>query len=178
MMNHNRPYIGVGILLFHEKTDKVLLGQRRTSHGAGTWGPPGGHLEHGESWESCAIRELYEETGITITQAVFAAVTNDIFVNEHKHYVSIFMQSICPNEQVARICEPDKIVTWQWFSLNQLPEPLFLPLDNLIKLKDGSRSYTHIEQSLLKKIAAISDEMVQQIIVASKSQQKGENDAK
>ena len=33
---------------------------------AGKWGLPKGHIEEGETWEHAAIRELYEETGITI----------------------------------------------------------------------------------------------------------------
>ncbi|HEU5357581.1 MAG TPA: NUDIX domain-containing protein, partial [Gemmatimonadales bacterium] len=50
-----RPQLGVGVLILRE--GKLLLGQRRGSHGAGTWAPPGGHLDSGESVEQCACRE-------------------------------------------------------------------------------------------------------------------------
>lgn len=62
---HKRPAVGVGVLIFNDKK-QMLLGKRKGSHGAGTWCNPGGHLEFGESFEQCAIREVEEETGLKI----------------------------------------------------------------------------------------------------------------
>ncbi|HEX6995608.1 MAG TPA: NUDIX domain-containing protein [Gammaproteobacteria bacterium] len=60
---------------------------RRTNvHGDGTWSAPGGHIDKGESLEQCAQREVFEETGVTIKNIRFLAVTNDIFEAEGKHY--------------------------------------------------------------------------------------------
>lgn len=39
---------------------------RKGSHGDGEWALPGGHLEMGESFEQCAVREVEEETGIMV----------------------------------------------------------------------------------------------------------------
>jgi len=50
--------------LFHE--DRVLLLKRRNPPYAGYWSPPGGKQEFGESPRECCIREIREETGITI----------------------------------------------------------------------------------------------------------------
>jgi ADP-ribose pyrophosphatase YjhB (NUDIX family) len=52
---------------------------------------PGGHLEHGESWEECARREILEETGLVVRDVRFLTATNDVFAAEGKHYVTIFM---------------------------------------------------------------------------------------
>lgn len=57
---------------------KFLLGQRLGSHGAGTWALPGGHLEFGESFESCAAREVLEETGLVVGGIEFLTATNDV----------------------------------------------------------------------------------------------------
>jgi 8-oxo-dGTP diphosphatase len=80
------PQVGVTVII--EEKGKVLLIQRRCAHGAGSWSTPGGHLEFGESPEHCAIRETLEEVGIEIGNVRFVAVTNDIFKDSGKHYIS------------------------------------------------------------------------------------------
>lgn len=124
------PRIGLGVLIFNP-SNQILLGKRKNAHGAASWGPPGGHLEFGEHLEECAIREVYEETALIIKDPTFIAITNDIFQEENKHYVSIFMKANLPNHQVVRNLEPHKVEDWQWFSLEKLPAHLFLPLKQL-----------------------------------------------
>lgn len=57
----------------------------------GTWQLPGGHLEHGEDFTTCAEREGLEETGLSLRGGEVIAVTNDVFP-EGKHYITIFVQ--------------------------------------------------------------------------------------
>ncbi|MFF3531387.1 NUDIX domain-containing protein [Streptomyces rubiginosohelvolus] len=45
---------------------QVLLIQRRWDPHAGSWALPGGHVDIGEASLQAAVRELEEETGITI----------------------------------------------------------------------------------------------------------------
>lgn len=126
----NFPRIGVGVLLLNG-SNQILLGRRKNSHGESTWGPPGGHLEFGESLEACAIREMLEETGVAIENPRFFAMSNDVFKAENKHYVSLFMTARLSNNQTVQNLEPHKVEDWQWFSLDALPADLFLPLKNL-----------------------------------------------
>ncbi|MFD7750213.1 NUDIX domain-containing protein [Streptomyces sp. NPDC059698] len=44
----------------------VLLIQRRWAPHAGSWALPGGHVDAGEASLQAAVRELQEETGITV----------------------------------------------------------------------------------------------------------------
>jgi 8-oxo-dGTP diphosphatase len=127
----NTVRVGIGVLLFNPEK-KLLLGKRINSHGDGMWAPPGGHLEFGESFEECAIRELFEETNITIETPRFVSLTNDIFHSENKHYISIFMGKNLASHPTIINNEPHKIAAWDWFPLNALPENLFLPLQNLL----------------------------------------------
>lgn len=86
-----RPKVGIGVLIIDGS--RILLGKRKSAHGEEYWAPPGGHLEFGESWEACAQREVLEETGLMIIDAQFYAVTNDIFYESSKHYITIFMRA-------------------------------------------------------------------------------------
>lgn len=124
----DRPKVGVGV--FIAKGGKYLLGKRKNSHGHGQWSLPGGHLEGGESFEDCCIRETEEETGLRIRNVRKFDFTNDIFVEEGKHYVTLFFEADCESGELVNR-EPEKCFEWGWFGKDELPEPLFLPLRNL-----------------------------------------------
>lgn len=124
-----RPQVGLGVIV--TKGNQVLLVRRRNSHGDGTWSVPGGHLEYGEALESCALREVKEEVGVTIADLAFRAVTNDLFEAEKKHYVTIWMEGSYAGGEPG-IQAPDEISDVGWFSWDVLPEPLFLPLQHLL----------------------------------------------
>ena len=127
----NRPLIGVAVVVIRE--DRILLGKRKNAHGAGTWQLPGGHLEFNESIEECARREVFEETGLAVGDLVRGPYTNDIFEDEGKHYVTLFVIARrWDGEPVLK--EPQKCERWEWFSWNDLPAPKFLPLSNLVVL--------------------------------------------
>jgi 8-oxo-dGTP diphosphatase len=129
---NERPKVGVGVIVI--KDGKILLGKRKNAHGDGTWSFPGGHLELGESWEDCAARETMEEVGITIKNIRFGTVTNDIFLQEGKHYITIFMLCDYDSGEV-RVMEAEKCEKWEWFHWGQLPQPLFIPIQNLLEKK-------------------------------------------
>lgn len=122
------PQVGVGVLVVRE--GRVLLGERRGSHGAGTWAPPGGHLEYRENPNDCARRELAEETGLTDGALTPGPYTSDIFEPEGLHYVTLFvLANDVSGEPTVR--EPAKCVRWDWFSWSALPTPLFAPVRSL-----------------------------------------------
>ncbi len=125
-----QPLVGVGVIILRER--RILLGRRRNAHGAGDWSPPGGKLDFGETPEQCAVREVREETGLTIENVRLVSVTNDLFLSEQKHFVTLFMMADCP-AGTPELLEPDKCEGWGWFEWTTLPEPLFLPLRNLLQ---------------------------------------------
>lgn len=127
----DHPYPRVGVATFVVRGHKVLLGLRHGAHGANTWGLPGGKLELGESWQACSLREIAEEAGITVSEPVYFAATNDVF-DEGLHYVTIFMKADYQAGE-ASVLEPNKCSEWRWFSTNELPANLMLPLQNLLQ---------------------------------------------
>jgi len=125
-----RPKTGVGVII--TKDNKVLLGKRKGVHGEGTWSFPGGHQEFSEEIEDTAKRETLEEAGIKIKNIRLGPYTNDIFKNKGKHYITLFVTAEYDSGE-ARVMEPDRFETWEWFEWGNLPKPLFLPIENLLK---------------------------------------------
>lgn len=127
-MKRENPLVGVGIIVIRDGL--VLLGERIGGIGPGTWGMPGGHLNFGETVEECARRELFEETGLELREMAVGPYTNDVYANEEKHYVTLFV--LCCNIiGEPQVREPMKCGGWLWFSWSQLPTPLFLPIETL-----------------------------------------------
>ncbi|HEY8258519.1 MAG TPA: NUDIX hydrolase [Gemmatimonadales bacterium] len=124
------PRVGVGVLVIRE--GRVLLGERRGSHGAGTWAPPGGHLEYGESPGDCARRELGEETGLEARVIGPGPYTSDLFEPEGLHYVTLFVLATEVSGE-PEVREPAKCARWEWFRWSALPSPLFPPVQSLRK---------------------------------------------
>ncbi|CAO3696059.1 hypothetical protein G6F70_004959 [Rhizopus microsporus] len=136
--------VGVACFVVHRPSDgilRILISQRKGSHGAGTWQLPGGHMEMFESFEGCARREVLEETNLEINSIRFVTATNNIMGD--KHYVTIFMYSEVSSEEIKnlRVMEPEKLQgEWKWVTLDELVtyKPLFSPLQSFIDQQDTS----------------------------------------
>ena len=72
--SQNSPRVGIGVMVFRD--GKVLIGKRKSKLGEGEWSFPGGHLESGESFVECAVRETREESGIEIANIRFVLLRN------------------------------------------------------------------------------------------------------
>ena len=109
------PRIGVGVFIVDPATNKFILGKRKGSHGAGTWALPGGHLELHEDFETCAAREILEETGLQLTDIQFLTATNSPRIDGDKHYVTVFVVARRTDEtQQPELLEPNKCEGWTW----------------------------------------------------------------
>jgi len=132
----NRP--GVGVLVILQCNDKILLGKRKGSHGHGEWSFPGGHLEMNETPDECGKRELLEETGIDIRDLtpIDMGYTNDVFISDNKHYITIYQKYLIDEVIDAEMKEPNKCFEWMWADINDLPNPLFLCVKNYMLKND------------------------------------------
>ncbi|KAI1872101.1 uncharacterized protein JN550_004304 [Neoarthrinium moseri] len=142
------PRVGVAALIRNEQ-GKIIVGKRLASHGTGAWAVPGGHLEFGESHFACAERETLEETGLEVKGVKIVAVTNDVFEDLGKHYITIFVECARRDAtQEPRVIEVDKCEEWRWTSWEELldwqaqqekqdnecsGQKLFLPMRNLLR---------------------------------------------
>lgn len=130
------PRVGIGVMIFRD--GKVLLARRKGSHGAGAYAFPGGHLEYGESFDTCARREVREECGIDIQNIEFLFVAN-ILDFMPKHYVHLTLTADWAAGE-PQVLEPEKSESWGWFELSNLPAPLFKPCQMSVEsyLKGGA----------------------------------------
>ncbi|MFO0737272.1 MAG: NUDIX domain-containing protein [Labilithrix sp.] len=140
-----RPRVGLGVIV--RKGDRILLGRRKGSHGAGQYASPGGHLEHLEGLEACCRREVREETGLEIHDVRFLRVMN---VTEYapRHYVDLsFVAEWASGEPEVR--EPDKVEGWDWYPLDALPSPLFATMPSALAALRGELTWLDAKGSTL-----------------------------
>ena len=153
--------VGVGAFILASsppqspENPSFLLGRRINTHGAGAWATPGGHLEFGESPETCAAREILEETGLKVRDVRFLTATNDFMPSEDRHYVTLFVTCVRENEgDEPRVLEPEKCEAWEWVDWGDLlrwveleagsgtgivEKKMFTPLLNLVRQRPGVR---------------------------------------
>ena len=81
-------------LCYLEKDNKILMlyrNKKENDYHEGKWNAPGGKFEPGESPEECVIREMKEETGLTIKNPVLKGViTFPMFDGKNDWYVFLF----------------------------------------------------------------------------------------
>jgi 8-oxo-dGTP diphosphatase len=86
------PIIGVGAVVIND--GKVLLVRRGQEPLKGEWSLPGGALELGETLRQGVVREVLEETGLTVVPAAIVEVLDRITLGEPSgrvryHYVLV-----------------------------------------------------------------------------------------
>ena len=128
-MTERKVNAGVAVVLINMHHE-VLMGKRKGSHGAGTWSFPGGWMRHGESFLDTASREVKEETGIDLlnTEPEIIHSSTTLFKEADVQSVTVLLLARTW-KGIASVLEPDKIEgKLEWFRVNSLPQPLFLPL--------------------------------------------------
>ncbi len=129
-MEEKSVHAGVGVVLL--KDGKILMGHRHDRpadgssplHEAGTWTLPMVKLEYGEEFEQAAARALLTETGVVAKRMRVFCVDNDKL--DTAHFVSVGI--VCDDwTGEPRAKQPDRIMRWEWFELEDPPFPIFMP---------------------------------------------------
>lgn len=134
----NEPeHLGCTVIVLSDK--KVLLGKRVNSYKSGHFGCPGGRLELTEPLIECAKRELLEETGIKATKIEYVGAVREL----QDGYNFIHFTFVC-SKWIGniRVMEPNKCESWDFYSVETLPEPI-LPahLVGIDLTKNRTRGY-------------------------------------
>jgi 8-oxo-dGTP diphosphatase len=79
-LNPSKPIVGVGAIVIRH--GKILLEKRSNDPGKGKWSVPGGKVEIGETLEQTVIREVKEETGLTVRAPVIIDAVSQISLDK------------------------------------------------------------------------------------------------
>jgi 8-oxo-dGTP diphosphatase len=116
--------VQVGVQTIYKRNGLVLLGRRRKVIGDKTWALPGGRLEVGETILQCAVRELKEETGLMANSLKLSYVCDPVAASNF--YLQLGVDVLSATGELKN-CEPDFCDALDFFSLDNLPSPLFAP---------------------------------------------------
>ena len=112
MTTTRNPRDGSQVVIFNEEKSRVLLVLREDFR---FWVTPGGRADEGESFEACAAREAYEETGYE--------VEIDYFLGEYErpqrnHTSYIYVGHVSGGDGSNHSWESLAV---EWFSVDRLP---------------------------------------------------------
>lgn len=119
-----RPAVTTDCVVFtKEEEPKVLLIQRGNEPYKGCWAFPGGFMNMEETAEECAVRELKEETGLTVKQIQQIGAYSKVDRDPRGRTVSIAYLAIV--DAPIAVSGMDDAAKAAWFPLSSLPDLVF-----------------------------------------------------
>jgi 8-oxo-dGTP diphosphatase len=102
-----------------EIDDKIVLIKRKNPPYG--WAIPGGFVDYGETLEAAAIRESFEETGLTVKLRELLYVYSDPKRDSRQHNISAVFTATASGSPIAG----DDAAEAQLFSMSTLPDLAF-----------------------------------------------------
>ncbi len=124
-MKISEIFVTVDIVLIKKLIDdyELLLIKRRNEPFKDNWALPGGFVDKNEDLETAAIRELVEETSITVSELEQLKAFGKPFRDPRNHVVSVAFFGIVDKSIVAKAADDAKEA--KWFSVKELPKLAF-----------------------------------------------------
>ncbi|WP_150268693.1 NUDIX hydrolase [Paenibacillus tepidiphilus] len=121
----NAPLILVraSVLLFNASGEVLLV-----KHSDGQWGIPGGLMELGESAEACVIREVAEETGITVKNlklyGVYSGEELHVKLRNGHEYYNVVICYTSTDFEGQPVPDGREVLEAGFFGPQHLPDPI------------------------------------------------------
>jgi 8-oxo-dGTP pyrophosphatase MutT (NUDIX family) len=121
--------------LLRDDHGRILLIKRSDN---GLWALPAGGMELGDTVRQCAIREVYEETGLTPTElapiAIFSGAesteTNQ-WGHTYQFHITVFLATAWTGELVT---QTDETTDAGWYHPDELPAPHTSTVDRSLQV--------------------------------------------
>lgn len=115
--------VKVSVSALFIKDNRVLIGKRIGNRVLKDYYSfPGGKMDLFEqNIEDALVREIKEETGVTIKKYDFISYHNEFFPDDFQNYI-VFSYVVNEWEGVPVNLEPEKCESWEWIDMDNLPE--------------------------------------------------------
>ena len=109
------------LLLRGHPVSEVLLGYKKIGFGQGKYTGFGGKIEHGEGVVEAALRELTEETGLTVPDPATLKLTALLeFRFPHQHTWNQNVYVLTTRHWQGTLVESNEMIP-RWFSVERIP---------------------------------------------------------
>ena len=108
---------GVRAAMFNDQGEILLV---RHNYGRHDWNVPGGGIEQAESPIDAAVREVREETGLTVRASHLIGLYS---VPALGNLTPFFQMAVIEGTTIGE-ADPGEVIERGWFSLGNLPEPM------------------------------------------------------
>ena len=124
------------VVITKEETPRVLLIERGGEPFKGCWAFPGGFMEMDETTEQCAMRELKEETGLSITTLHQIGAYSKVDRDPRGRTITVAYLAIV--DTAIDATAQDDAAKAEWFPIDNLPP---LAFDHADIMKDAILLY-------------------------------------
>ncbi len=124
--DYERPSVTVDVVIFSlvDEDLRILLIQRKHAPYQNMWAIPGGFVKMDESLEEAAVRELFEETGVSGMYIEQLYTFGEPNRDPRTRVITVAYFALIPHD-VLRLQAGDDAAETAWFSIWDLPELAF-----------------------------------------------------
>lgn len=121
----SKIFVTVDTVIFKhlQSRTEILLISRKNDPFRGKWALPGGFVDENEDLRAAAVRELNEETGLTVEALVQFHAFGKPYRDPRSHTISVAYFGFASKDAVAEAA--DDAADAQWFPIDDLPELAF-----------------------------------------------------
>lgn len=116
-----RRTVSCGAVTYRVENGKTYVLLIKQFSNNDSWGIPKGHVNDGETLEDCAVREVREETGVTVKLGERLPDCHARLKNEDKTVVS-YLATVVGDHEPKHDDPDNEVADAQWIPIDQLPK--------------------------------------------------------